>query len=210
MSYNNGPKIVSEGLALYWDIANTNSYSGTGSTIYDLCGNYNATLFNSPTYSTSNGGILTFNGTNSYAINTSVNFSTTNCTVMGAAKYNGTNGRMINAANNNWLMGHWSNSVSNFYAEGWVSSVGAGGSDNNWRIYTTLNNYSADSWSFYINGQSNVLNSNGGSAGPNGIRIAGPSEPSNGSFSFVIIYNRILTASEILQNYNALRGRFAL
>lgn len=213
MSIAGGPKIVTDGLVLYWDMAEPDCYPGTGTTIYDLCRNYDGTLFNSPTFSRANGGILTFNGSSSYVTGTTANFSTTNCTVMGAAKYNGTtNGRMINGASNNWLMGHWSNSVGNFYAEGWVTGVGAGGTDNNWRIYTTLNNYSSDSWSFYVNGAPNVLASTGGSQGPNGIAIArynpGASEYSDGSFSFVMIYNRLLNNSEILQNYNALRGRF--
>ena len=213
MSYSNGPKILTDGLVLCWDISNPKSYPGTGATVYDLCGNYNGTLVNSPTFSTSNNGILTFNGSTSYLQNTSINFSTTNCTVIGAAKYNGTNGRMINATNNNWLMGHWSNSVANYYAEGWVTSAGAGGSDNNWRIYATTNNYSGDSWGFYINGQLNTSN-NAGAQGPNGIGVGryapSNSEYSNGSFSFVMVYNRILTSNEILQNHNALKGRFLL
>ena len=214
MSIFGGPKIITDGLVLYWDMAEPDCYPGTGTTINDLCRNYNGTLFNSPTFSTANGGILTFNGSTSYAHNTAANFSTTNCTGMGAAKYNGTNGRMINSYGNNWLMGHWGNSVANFYAEGWITSAaGSGGADTNWRIYTTLNNYSSDSWSFYINGVPNVLASAGGTQGPNGITIGrqgSGAEYSNGSFSFLMIYNRILNASEILQNYNALKGRFNL
>jgi hypothetical protein len=32
----------------------------------------------------------------------------------------------------------------------------------------------------------------------------------NGKISNVAIYNRVLTASEILQNFNALRGRYSI
>jgi hypothetical protein len=64
---------------------------------------------------------------------------------MGAARYSGaTRGRMINSTDVNWLMGHWSNSVENYYAEGWVSSVGTGTSDTNWRIYAALGNQPSD------------------------------------------------------------------
>jgi len=36
------------------------------------------------------------------------------------------------------------------------------------------------------------------------------SEFSNSQISFLICYNRILTAAEIQQNFNALRGRFGI
>jgi hypothetical protein len=56
------------GLQLYLDAGNSSSYSGSGSTWTDLSGNgRNATLVNGPTYSSSNGGILNFNGVDEYA-----------------------------------------------------------------------------------------------------------------------------------------------
>jgi hypothetical protein len=63
--------IVPTGLILNYDIGNVSSYPGTGTTITDLQASSNATLFNTPTY-TSN--YLTFNGTNQYlTTNTSLN-----------------------------------------------------------------------------------------------------------------------------------------
>ena len=199
---------------MYWDAANVRSYPGTGTTIYDLCKNYNGTLVNGPTFSTANGGVIVFDGLDDYLYNSAINYSSGTSTVIGAARYSGaTRGRMINAFTNNWLMGHWSNSVANYYAEGWVSSAGAGGSDTNWRIYAATGNSAADSWSLYINGVINVSN-NAGSQGPNGIAIGrqgfNTSEYSTGEFSFLMVYNRVLSASEILQNHNALKGRFLL
>ena len=42
-----------------YDFGNPASYSGTGATVYDVSGNSNnGTLFNSPTWSSTNGGIL--------------------------------------------------------------------------------------------------------------------------------------------------------
>jgi hypothetical protein len=208
------PKIVTNGLVMYWDAANVRSYPGTGTTIYDLCKNYNGTLVNGPTFSTANGGVIVFDGLDDYLYNSAINYSSGTSTVIGAARYSGaTRGRMINAFTNNWLMGHWSNSVANYYAEGWVSSAGAGGSDTNWRIYAATGNSAADSWSLYINGVINVSN-NAGSQGPNGIAIGrqgfNTSEYSTGEFSFLMVYNRVLSANEILQNHNALKGRFLL
>jgi hypothetical protein len=63
--------IVSAGLILNYDIGNASSYPGTGTTVTDLQASSNATLFNTPTYTS---GYLTFNGTNQYlTTNTSLN-----------------------------------------------------------------------------------------------------------------------------------------
>lgn len=60
--------IVRNGLTLWLDASLQSSYPGSGSTWFDLSGNdQNFTLYNSPTYSTNNGGELLFSGTNDYA-----------------------------------------------------------------------------------------------------------------------------------------------
>ena len=66
MSLHHYPKIVTNGLVLCLDAANPSSYPGTGTTWNDLIGNTNSTLVNGPTYSSSNAGIITFDGTNDY------------------------------------------------------------------------------------------------------------------------------------------------
>jgi len=203
---------VTNGLLLYWDAGNLDSYPGTGTTIYDLSGNgNNGTLNNGVGYNQTNGGVLVFDGVDDYAVSNNPNLSATNNTVMGAARYSGgVRGRMINATANNWLMGHWSNSTENYYAEGWVSTPGSGPSDTNWRIYSALGDVSGDSYSLYVNNSLSVGPNNGGSQGPNGIFINNGGEPSTGQFSFVLMYNRILTAAEMTQNYNYFKGRFGL
>lgn len=53
---------------LYLDAGDSESYSGTGTTWYDLSGNnYDATLLNGVGYDSANGGSLVFDGTNDYA-----------------------------------------------------------------------------------------------------------------------------------------------
>ena len=82
-SYN--PKIITNGLILNLDAGNKKSYSGTGSNFYDIQKNKNIiTLNNSPTFSSSNGGYLTFNGTTQYGL-----LSTPN---LISANYNKTSG----------------------------------------------------------------------------------------------------------------------
>jgi hypothetical protein len=211
MATRYSPAIVTSGLVLCLDAANPRSYSGTGTTWTDLSGNgNNGTLVNSPTFSQ---GVFTFDGATNYINVSGVNFATGTSTIMGAARYNGaTRGRIINGLNNNWLMGHWASTTENYYAEGWVSAVSSGTSDTNWRIMTSTSNTTSPSYSLYVNGTLSVSNTNG-TAGPNGLRIGAyglGGEFSTGQCGFVLAYNRILTAAEILQNYNATKSRFGL
>jgi hypothetical protein len=59
--------VITTDLSLYLSAHDTDSYPGSGSTWTDLSTNANnATLYNSPTFSTDNGGILDFDGVNDY------------------------------------------------------------------------------------------------------------------------------------------------
>jgi hypothetical protein len=208
---------VTNGLLLYWDAGNLDSYPGTGTTIYDLSGNgNNGILYNGVGFNQTNGGVLIFDGVDDYVGTNSPSLPSTNNTVMGAARYSGgTRGRMINATSNNWLVGHWNNSTENYYAEGWVSTPGPSGpSDTNWRIYSALGDVSGDSYSLYVNNSLSAGPNNGGSQGPAGITVGKigytNSEYSTGEFGFVLVYNRVLTTAEMTQNYNFFKGRFGL
>ena len=206
------PRIITDGLVLCLDAANKQSYPGSGNVWYDLVGSNNGALTNGATYSSANGGVIALDGVNDY-IDIPINLTNTNYTIMGASRYVVVGGRTFSAKNNNWLMGHWNGSTQNHFAEGWVSSEGAGSSDTNWRIYAATGNYSGDSWAFYLNGVLNAGPNGGGSNGPNNFAIGsyqGSSEFSNSHISFIICYNRVLTPAEILQNYNALKGRYNL
>jgi hypothetical protein len=213
---------VTNGLLLYWDAGNLDSYPGTGTTIYDLSGNgNNGTLVNRVGYNQTNGGVLITDGIDDYIYCNTPNLTSTNFTEMGAARYisfvrpGGTypGGRMINANSTNWLMGHWGNTVDNYFAEGTITGINGSISDLNWRIYAGNGDISGDVYSFYMN-NSLYASNGGGSAGPNGVMIGkyplSNLENANGAFSFLLIYNRILTTAEMTQNYNYFKGRFGL
>jgi hypothetical protein len=211
--------IVRSGLMLNLDVGNADSYAGIGNTLRDISGNgRHGSLVNTPTYSATYGGVLTFNGTTNYVTCANdFNFVTGTYTIVCATRYSGaTRGRMVNGALNNWLIGNWSSSTENYYAEGWVTAVGAGANDTNWRIYAATGNSVTDTWANYTNAVLGSSNS-GGSQGPNGLAIgvsgtsgAYNSEFSTGEFSFVLAYNRVLTATEIKQNFFAYRNRFGI
>lgn len=154
------------------------------------------------------GGVLRFSGDN--YITTGLNLSTGAYTVMAAARYVATSGRIITAVNNNWLMGHWGGTTENHYAQGWVSASSVGAADGNWRILSASGNTSTDSWQMYVNGNQTYSN-NAGSAGPNNLGInAYSTERSNGEVGFLMAYNRVLSSSEIKQNFQAMRSRFGI
>ena len=66
MAIRGGPDIIEDGLVLHLDAADRNSYPLTGNIWYDLSGNGNNGTFGAstaaPTFSSSNGGVLSFDG----------------------------------------------------------------------------------------------------------------------------------------------------
>jgi hypothetical protein len=67
MAFFHSPRIVTDGLVLALDAANSLSYPGSGTTWTDLSGKgNNGTLVNGPTFSPTNGGSIVFDGTNDY------------------------------------------------------------------------------------------------------------------------------------------------
>jgi hypothetical protein len=231
------PKIVTSGMVLYLDAGNRDSYAGSGTTWRDLSGNgRNGTLVNSPTFSGANVGSLAFNGTTQYvdSIGGVSDFSfiqnTAVYTICGWVKLSSLNTDVYFIGNNDgasaskgFFLGvpSSSNTSANL-----VLSRGTAGS---WTLSHTVTNFFTDfNWvnitcvgngsnnQFYRNGTafstSQVFNatSSGDSLRPLGLaRINSYSSyywP--GNISNVSIYNRALSAAEVLQNFNAMRGRF--
>jgi formylglycine-generating enzyme required for sulfatase activity len=207
--------IVTDGLVLWLDAGIKPSYSGSGTTWTDISGNRNnGTLTNGPTYSSTNGGIVVFDGVNDY-VSVPINLSTSNYTIIAIARYTGSkNDRVISSNGNNWLLGWHTTQTNKYFAEGWVSASGGGTAETSWLCYAGTGNYSSDSWELYRNGVSIVGPNNGGTNGPNGIRLGGsglyPGESSACEIGLVLAYNRVLSAAEILQTFNALKSRFGL
>lgn len=75
MAFHYSPKIVTEGLVFYVDAANPKSFVNGNTTWNDLSrsGN-NGTLTNGPTFDSSNGGSISFDGLNDYVDTSTINF----------------------------------------------------------------------------------------------------------------------------------------
>ena len=225
MSFHHSPKIVTDGLVLCLDAANKKSYSGTGSVWTDLSNrSSNATLVSGPTFSNNNKGILQFNGSTQYAISTSTNVSFTALTFIvffyritngnaGAGiLFNrggggNTTGMNICFPNLNNLGYHWNDAGGTYtYDSGLPVPL------NVWS-YCALSVNSTNAL-FCVNG--NFVNrtfGHGSTSIGGGLQIG--ADPAAGryyqsNFALACLYNRALSSNEILQNYNATKGRFNL
>ena len=68
----NTESLLNRSLVINLDAGNINSYSGSGTNWKDLTGNHTATLVNSPTFETTNDGLINFDGSDDYV---STNYS---------------------------------------------------------------------------------------------------------------------------------------
>ena len=234
MAGKSGPDIVENGLVLCLDAANKLSYPGSGTAWTDLSGNsYNGTLTNGPTFSAGNLGSISFDGTNDYVdtVNTGTTFQFANVTFTVSLwiKTSATSGVIISkgatASTAGWLF--------QFDSAGTVSGTTKGSdgtntynrtsiatvNNNTWRnivaVYTTnTTTLASNTTSIYIDG---VLSNGTGTLG--GLVYATTTDtvqigrrPSgaywSGSVSNLLIYNKALSAAEVLQNYNATKSRF--
>ena len=60
MGISGGPDVIQDGLVLALDAGDKNSYPGSGATWTDIIQSRAFTLFNTPIYSSNNGGYLSF------------------------------------------------------------------------------------------------------------------------------------------------------
>ena len=215
--------IVTSGMVLFLDANNTNSYPGSGTIWYDLTGNGNTgTLTNGPTFNSENGGSIVFDGVDDYvnvANASSLNSSAQTISVW----YNATTipGRAATVIGKHDVAG--SNNGYNIFASNLTeikvgsTTYGAGpgtGTSGVWYLLTLA--YTANSsMTCYINGVSSGTTAIGNlSISSQPFRI-GRSVDSfwsafTGKISIVTVYNRQLSDSEILQNFNATRARFGV
>jgi hypothetical protein len=218
--------IVTNGLVLDLDAAKRDSYPGSGTTWFDIGGlQYNGTLVNGPTFDPANAGSVVFDGTNDYLVRTDAslrNYTTVTANIwMNVTSSNAwetyfsynaeeaglTQGWGIRRQSNSPNYQYWGgtgNSGIKLYKNGTLissgnaSSVVAAGFNitGSWGMITLVAT-GVSSWNTTNNFTLATRSDNLGSA----------TNMKAGSFS---LYNRELSAAEITQNYNALKGRYGL
>lgn len=228
MSLYHGPATVMNGLVLYLDAANTRSYPGTGTAWGDLSGQNNTgTLTSGPTFSTQAGGVIVFDGVDDN-VNLGTGYtslqtqtptlglwykqtaSTTYHGVCGWCSYGFGGGFLIDSVNGN------NTPTLNIGNGSWASQLGSSNSvgTNVWAY--VVGTYDGSVLRIYVNGElknsQNLVTTIGYSSRGFAIgRYYGNSANSfTGQVGLVQMYNRALTAAEILQNFNATRGRYGV
>jgi len=220
--------IVTSGLIMNLDPSDISSYPGSGNKLYDISGNNrDVTLYNSPTFSSDNGGILNFSKSSlQYGLSDSnlpdlnrwtaevwVKFkavpNASNVTTVITGEYDlvsklnfsiGTNLQPINAnIYAGFFNGAWRNTSSGYTPNttSWVHLAGT---------------YDGSTITLYVNGSSFSTGSITASPQSGGkLRICRRWDDSASNSNYFLdayigaikIYNRALTSTEILQNYNA-------
>ncbi len=234
--------LVTDALILQYDFSNHNSYPGSGNTVYDIVGGHDGTLYNSPTYSSNNGGYLSLSGSNdyiqvpngqtmrwdqphsvefwiyplgtgdaaqnileaSYSVNMRIQFDMSDTLGTGRAEAwveNATAGDGLRVYNQ-WLKpGAWhhlvvtrSESLATMYVDGKLDDGTADSGVNPGAQNSTLKTALPSNYTSTV-----YIGRFSGDAG---------TENFDGYISLFSIYQKALSKDEVLQNYNAWKGRY--
>ena len=199
MGFSRGPKIVTDGLVLALDAGSKKSYSGSGTTWYDLSGNgFNFTLDGSGITHNSNGYFDLSSGGASY--NGSITTSTA-CTLVFWLK-------TTDAQSLFWATNGGSGSYLGAYRTGnkfYNSSVYNSPTFHTNTIQrTNIYDYiRTNEWMMM-----EFKNVNMSSATNHHFNQYGGYMFDSGAVGLIHMYNKTLTSAESAQNYNALKSRF--
>jgi hypothetical protein len=216
MSIVSGPKIITDGLILHLDAANEKSYPGTGDTWFDLSNSgANAELINSPTFTNEGAkSYFTFDGINDKINSININQEYRDLFIIVESENSGGGIGMV--------FGKYENQDYSFRISGNSLRTPPSVNTNDWH-----NNSISD---VFINGKFNALNEGWVSLGDkwNFVRSHRTNEVGfgtsfryeissdflnrrfKGKISLILCYNRKLTNTEVLQNFEAFRGRYGI
>ena len=234
MATKGGPNIITDGLVLALDAASPRSYPGTGTTWYDLSGQgNNGTLVNGPTFSSANRGIIVFNyqdyvntidpgypssGTNSFSLEIVFRIPAgatwsnggSGTAIIGRGSYAGSIGIIRSSTTNQ--VSFWVRLNGGIIFNPSISGISRD------QFHHVLGTYNSSGVAkIYHNGNfiTEQIGSNVGTLDAGSYRLGGAiafggvsGEYGQGDISLTKIYNRELSSTEVLQNYNATKSRF--
>ena len=220
----NYKSVVTRGLILSYDAGALDSYPQTGTSVFDLSNNNNtSSLTNGPTFSSDNGGTFVFDGSDDYinagSINLNRDFTLEIITNMtndssfglfgqgpattnqGMHIYYGVGARgMVFAfySNDNDYQNNYRPTTGVWYH--WVFTYSNSTYDKQFYANTILQTPGASVENVYSGtGQFNI-----------GAIYSAASSPANGKIAVARAYSRVLSSTEISQNFNAQRSRFGM
>ena len=222
MAFGNGPKIVTQGLVLTLDAADRNSYVSGSTTWNDLSGNGVISTLTSCSFNSSNGGSILFNGATGSVSVTGLSLQNDGGTINTWVYPNsiGYSGYVVSAVGNNTNRYYITQTNANFSvlrgnpaaSLAFTNSVTA----NKWYNLTATwaSSSLSSSMSTYLNGAfvgSVPITASGATTEFSiGNFRNGQTQVFSGSIAITQVYNRALSASEVSQNYDALKSRFNL
>lgn len=225
MAFSYSPKIVTDGLVRYLDAGNTYSYVSGSTDWNDLSrSQISGSLINGPIFTGSNGGAIVFDGINDYVSIPTYTFGngnwTVNMWVNTSASYTSTFGPLISNSSGGpvSLLLTINNNKINFrnYSGVWVDNTGSSTLNTNQWYMLTWVNYAgvvaqSGSGQVFVNGvsDSSIFNSYTTNGGPCDV-IASYTNNTfyKGRIAATQIYTKSLSAQEVLQNFNAMKGRY--
>ena len=225
MATNYNPSIVTDGLVLCLDAANTKSYPGSGTTWTDISGKgYDGTLTNGPTFSSNYGGNIVLDGSNDFVTgvhNSELNLRNDVTVECWFRRTGGTSNwvRILGKGNSsNRTYGLWYHVNNNLflYQRYGPSSINVMPTIpvvlNTW--YHMVGTSSGSNHTLYLNGVNvgtgSLSQTFHSSTDPYKVGSFDGSYHHIGDVSNCRIYNRGLSEAEVKQNYNAHKGRFGL
>jgi hypothetical protein len=214
--------IPQQNLILHLDAGDINSYSGSGTSWYEISGSGStATLTNSPTFTSSYGGGFVFNGSTTYALMPTASrfdLGTGSATIIAWFK--------TTASGHNCIVSKRNGSGFQLYSAGGLYADGAGTagktssqSVNTGRIFcgAVVYDRAASLMRLYINGveDGNVALASTTLTDVAGVNIGrgtlgNPQEYFNGTIYQVQIYNKALSPKEMRENFELLRSRYGV
>jgi hypothetical protein len=218
MALGHAPSIVTSGLVFYIDAANPRCYPGSGTDLTDTISGITASLAGGVGFNTSNYGTFTFDGSND-----NINFGNSNSvkhfngTISAWVKTSNAGGgfRGIMAKQNAWGLFYSDNVLVTYdWGAGATRSTGVNIADGNWKnVVMTFQSAVTDGTRIFINGSLSLTTTitwvNDTQNLYGGAEVSA-NQYATCSGSIFSLYNRVLTAAEVLQNYNAARKRFGL
>jgi hypothetical protein len=218
MALGHAPSIVTNGLVFYVDAANPRCYPGSGTDLTDTISGIGASLVGGVGFNTSNYGTFTFDGSNDY-----INFGNSNSvkhfngTISAWVKTSNAGGgfRGIIAKQNAWGLFYSDNVLVTYdWGANATRSTGVNIADGNWKnVVMAFQSGITNGTRIYLNGSLSLTTTI--TWVNDAINLYGGAEFSASQFAacsgaIFSLHNRVLSAPEVLQNYNAARKRYGL
>jgi len=207
MGVHGGPDIVEDGLVFAIDAGNGQSYVSGSLKAFDLVSSNTGSLINQAQYSPVGNGSFAFDGSDdSIEFVSPVSLDTTH-TISVWVIYIGNN-RIVLGGTGEYAMFITGTNVYTHpngggYNNKSIPTIG----DGNWHHICLSRDGSTMTW--YHNGADIGTSTEGGTCTVSTIgAYSGGSYSYYGKITSIQLYNKALTASEVLQNYNATKERF--